>query len=357
MKPTGKHLIAEFISCQENKLNDKNAIETVLKRGIEQSGLYTVSIKSYQYNPIGITTIAIITESHVAIHTYPEAKHVSLDIFTCSPNPLAPTKLLNILRDHFSPQTIRVAEINRGNPLEIKQDDWISSFSTTGLEIKYHIQKKIYSHRSQFQQIDIIQNESFGKMLFLDNELQISESDAHIYNASLLEPVISHSKNLQRVAILGGGDGCVLAEILTRNPKSVVLIDIDPEVVQAAVKHLPEICKTAFHPRSNVQILHTDVFDFFPTNEPFDAIIYDLTMHPEAFIRMDRSVYFSELFRKIRKSLSDNGILSMQCCSDFDTDTKEMVEEILGSLFSNIQFKTSFIPSFCKNWVFVSATL
>ena len=197
MKPSGFHILAEFIHCSQDILNNRDALEELLKLGIDKYGLHLESIASHKFNPIGVTAIAIISESHVAIHTYPEAHHASIDIFTCSAESRPALELLQFFRSQLKPKTVRIMELLRGFPLETKQEDWITSFTGDwGYEIKYHVKQRILSKRTRYQHMEIIDNESFGRMLFLDNDLQISEVDAPIYNRNLVNPIVEARNGL-----------------------------------------------------------------------------------------------------------------------------------------------------------------
>jgi spermidine synthase len=354
MKPLGRQLVAEFIYCTEDILNDKKALEQTLRLGIKESGLTLVSITSKQFHPVGVTSIAVISESHIAIHTYPEAGHASIDIFTCANGSKSVNKLLRFLKDMLKPRTVRVMEIHRGNPLAMKQKDWITSFSGTGFEVKYHIDKLLLSKRTNYQQLDIIENESFGRMMFLDKDLQVAEEDAHIYDDAMVSPIVKRKNDLSKIAILGGGDGGVLREVLKYKPKSAYLVEIDSEVIRAAKKYMPNVCKKAFD-NKKANIVVDDANKFLQRKHSFDAIIYDLTMHPESITKMDRTEFLAQIFSKVKNNLNKRGLVSMQCCSEFDTETVMLLNKILPKYFKNIVYKTSFIPSFCENWVFASA--
>jgi spermidine synthase len=355
MKPVGMQIIAEFHNCSKDILNDEHAIERIIHDGIKECGFSLVDINSHGYDPIGVTTIAVISESHVAIHTYPEAHHASIDIFTCSPEKEQTNNLLDYLKEKLDPTTTRIAEITRGNPIEVTETNWITDVSDTiGYDIRYHIEKRLLSTMSQYQQIDIIDNEIFGKLMFLNNDLQIAEYDAHLYNQSMVYPLVEANNPLDSVAILGGGDGGVLYELLKHNPGTVRLIDIDKEVIDASKQYLQCICHNAFDdPR--VEIINDDVNNFLSTERCFDAVIYDLTMHPETFINMDREKYLIDLFSKIKTCLNPEGMVTAQCCSEYDKDTFIMSERILSKFFRNVTFRTTNIPSFCTPWIFASA--
>ncbi len=353
MNPRGTQILAEFIYCSEERLKDKSAVEEALTYGIEKSGFHLISLNSHQFDPTGVTVVAIIGESHIAIHTYPEARHATIDIFTCSSDHYQ-YELLNLLKEKFQPETVRVVEVQRGNPLEIRENDWITEFSPKGFDVRYHVQKDILNKKSKYQKINIIENDNFGKMLFLDNDLQISEKDVHIYNKAMVDPLVRNNGGLGSVAILGGGDGGVLQELLKHEPGKVVLVDIDEEVIHAVKEYLPGVCNGAFqHP--NVEIVINDASEFLENNQGFDAVIYDLTMHPESFTDQDRGTYLGEMFSKIRKSLNKKGRITLQCCSEFDTETMDLLKEMLPEYFENITFTKTFIPSFCEHWMFASA--
>jgi spermidine synthase len=354
MKPLGRQLIAEFIYCSPKILNDRRAVEQAVKQGIKESGLSLVNITGKKFNPVGVTLIAVISESHIAIHTYPEARHASIDIFTCGNGSTSVNKLLKFLKSKFKPKTVRVMEVHRGNPIEVKQKEWITSFSGAGFEVKYHIDKHLLSKRTKYQQLDIIDNSSFGRMMFLDKDLQIAESDIHAYDAAMVLPIIERKNKFEKVAILGGGDGGVLREVLKYKPKAAYMVEIDEEVINAAKKFMPGVCKKAFNSRK-AHIIIDDANKFLDEKHGFDAIIYDLTMHPEAITNVDRTVFLNQIFSKIKNNLNNKGMVSMQCCAEFDTETQKLLKKMLPKYFKNIVFKTAFIPSFCENWIFASA--
>lgn len=354
MKPLGTQLVAEFIYCSKNILNDRKGLEQTLKRGIKESGLTLVSMTGKQFHPVGVTVIAVISESHIGIHTYPEARHASVDIFTCAAGSKAINKLLKFLKREMRPKTVRVAELARGNPLEIKQKEWITTFSGSGFEIKYHIKKRLLSKRTSYQQIDIIENDSFGKMMFLDKDLQIAEKDAPVYDSAMVTPLNERRKRLGTVAILGGGDGGVLREVLKYRPVSAYLIEIDEEVIKTAEKYMPSICGNAFS-NKKANIVIADANEFLEAKHGFDTVIYDLTMHPESITSMDRADFLNQVFLKIKNNLNKKGLVSMQCCSEFDAETRKLLKRILPKYFKNIVYQTSYVPSFCENWVFASA--
>ena len=121
MNTSGIHLIAELSGCAPGLLNDENRIKSILIEGLKTCGLFYLNISSHKFDPIGVTVISIINESHIAIHTYPEAQHASLDIFHCSTESESLYKLLKFLSSKLQSQTVKFIEIKRGDQLAISK--------------------------------------------------------------------------------------------------------------------------------------------------------------------------------------------------------------------------------------------
>ncbi len=99
------------------------------------------------------------------------------------------------------------------------------------------------------QQVRIVRHPVFGGQLFLDGDLQISESDT-AYGIAMISPLLGLDR-LQRVAILGGGDGGVLWELLRtleplgQLPRELTMVEIDARVIELCRVHLPATCGEA----------------------------------------------------------------------------------------------------------------
>lgn len=352
MRPYGNQIVCEFINCKYD-LNDEKGISEMVRTGINRCRLGLIKVVSHKFTPIGITVIAIISESHVAVHTFPEAKHASIDIYTCSKTPEPTNALLEYFKSVLKPSSTRTIRVKRGDELEINDTNWMISYGSIGTEIRYHIVDRIFSGHSKYQKIDIILNDSFGRMLFLDDDVQIAEVGDDEYNDALVRPIADKGL-LNKVAILGGGDGGVAKELLKRGAKDIYLIDIDEMVVAACKEHLPSICGDAFN-NKKVKVIIDDANRFLDKNIGFDAIIYDLTLHPEWLTFKDRDKFLREIFAKVAKNLKKGGVVSIQCCDVYDTETINMLKGLLKRAFKDIKFTPVFIKPFCVEWVFASA--
>ena len=83
MKILGRHLIAEFVGCQSDLLDDQQGLETAMKEAVRVSGATIVSTVFHRFNPKGVSGVVVIAESHISIHTWPEYGYAAVDFFTC----------------------------------------------------------------------------------------------------------------------------------------------------------------------------------------------------------------------------------------------------------------------------------
>lgn len=120
MKVFGTQIIAELTGCDKLLLNNEEKLTKILSVGIEECGLTQVQISSHHFSPIGVTAIAIISESHVAIHTFPEFGHVSIDVYHCSDDATPLYRLLKFLKNTLSAQEVNSIEVSRGNDLSVQ---------------------------------------------------------------------------------------------------------------------------------------------------------------------------------------------------------------------------------------------
>ncbi len=73
-----------------------------------------LSVQSYQFSPEGITVVALLTDGHLAIHTYPEVGFAAIDIFTCDSHSM-PEKALAAIKSALVPEKTKNTLIKRGD--------------------------------------------------------------------------------------------------------------------------------------------------------------------------------------------------------------------------------------------------
>ena len=81
-----KHLLLELYRCDYEKLNDESFLRCTLNRAAKLAKATVLNLISNKFEPQGVTAIALLAESHISIHTWPESNYSAVDIFTCGQN-------------------------------------------------------------------------------------------------------------------------------------------------------------------------------------------------------------------------------------------------------------------------------
>lgn len=211
--------------------------------------------------------------------------------------------------------------------------------------------------QSPYQRIEIWRHPLYGNQLYIDGDLQISACD-RAYNIALIAPVIAAGCT-QRVAILGGGDGGVLhdllrtAEITGRPLERATLVDIDAEVIRLARRYLRPLCADAFdHPHT--ELIVGDAFAYIQRARELDAVIYDLTMDPVR-AEQSRSAFIAEVIAATAKALRPGGVLSMQCGGENDVALQAEIRAVAARHFTDVVEQRVLVPSYEELWSFLAA--
>ena len=111
MKGVGTHMVLELWGC--SNLNSPSVVEQALRDIVEATNVTLLDLRVYPFTPIGVTGVAIVAESHIMIHTWPEHSYAAVDIFTCGQERDF-DGALDAVRDHFTPERVQVMRIERG---------------------------------------------------------------------------------------------------------------------------------------------------------------------------------------------------------------------------------------------------
>ena len=83
MRALGRHVLAEFYGCSPEILNDIVKIEKLMVDAALEAGAEVKEVIFHQFSPQGVSGVVVISESHLAIHTWPEFGYAAIDVFTC----------------------------------------------------------------------------------------------------------------------------------------------------------------------------------------------------------------------------------------------------------------------------------
>ena len=110
----GKHYIVDFWGTQF--LQDINVIENALTDASNIAGAVLLHIHLHQFSDGGgITGVALLAESHISVHTWPERNYAAFDVFMCGD--ARPDKAVALLEEVFQPDKTEINEILRGKSL------------------------------------------------------------------------------------------------------------------------------------------------------------------------------------------------------------------------------------------------
>ncbi len=112
MDTLGRHLIADFYGCDAGSLDDEAHVRRAVVAAAGAVGSTVVSLASHRYAPQGVTAVALIAESHLSVHTWPEHGYAAIDIFTCGG--LDPGPGFSLLAARLGATEYRVQQIVRG---------------------------------------------------------------------------------------------------------------------------------------------------------------------------------------------------------------------------------------------------
>ncbi len=204
---------------------------------------------------------------------------------------------------------------------------WFTEKQTKDLNITCRVKETLHLERSKYQNIALLDTDQFGRMLVLDGAIQTTIKDEFVYHEMITHiPLFSHP-NPKRVAVIGGGDGGTIREILKhKSVERATLVEIDERVVEVARKYLPEISTALDDDRTEVRI--EDGIGFVKNHRgKFDVIIVDSTDPVGPAV----GLFTKEFYKSIHGALKDDGIFVAQTESPFYNG------ELIASIYKDVK--------------------
>jgi spermidine synthase len=278
--PAGQHLLVDIKRVNSDFLNSEVRLAEAMLNVVHESKLTLLSYHCHKLIPMGVSCVGVLLESHISFHTWPEAGVLTLDLFTCGNGDLIPVlpvieRLFAVPMDGvgddsdvmLKPHTVWTHKL-RGfrdveNHLSADLGEMVLEASS------YDLKKEIASVQTAFQRIDIYdtihkgdqdiaaferslvpdgsyesQHPQFfepNRLVFLDGILQSMREGNEAYHEALVHPAMFYHPDPKRVAIIGGGEGSTLREVLKHDTvEHVIMIEIDEVVVNVSREYLPD---------------------------------------------------------------------------------------------------------------------
>lgn len=114
MKVIGRHLTVDMYGCSFENLNNLEFIKNAMITAIQEANMTLLDITTYKFDPLRLTALALLAESHMSIHTYPELGYAAIDVFTCGDH-CRPDKAIAVLKRFLKPEKTKTTNIKRGD--------------------------------------------------------------------------------------------------------------------------------------------------------------------------------------------------------------------------------------------------
>ena len=117
----GEHILLELYGCNSAKLNDEIYLRCQINQAAKLAQATVLNLVSNKFEPYGVTAIALLAESHISIHTWPESHYSAIDIFTCGRN-MRPYLASQFLIEQLESKNHLLKTINRDYPISIEHE-------------------------------------------------------------------------------------------------------------------------------------------------------------------------------------------------------------------------------------------
>ncbi|HEY8427357.1 MAG TPA: polyamine aminopropyltransferase [Sandaracinaceae bacterium] len=232
-------------------------------------------------------------------------------------------------------------------------------FETFGDRIEFglRVTATLHRERSEHQLVEIFETPAFGKVLALDGVFMTSVGDEFFYHEMIAHPALCTAPRIERVLVIGGGDGGTAREVLRHaGVRELVLVEIDRAVVDACRVHLPELGAWD-DPRLRVVI--DDGVRFVREVEPasFDVVILDGS-DP---VGPAEGLFDRTFFENVRRALREDGVFVAQSESPMAyEETFYAIVRELGEVFGRAHPYFGAVPLYGIGpwtWTYASATV
>ncbi len=185
---------------------------------------------------------------------------------------------------------------------------------TTFAEDRFYQDRIVFTTTTPYQRI-VVTNGRSGHKLFLNGNLQFAERDEYRYHEALVHPVMAAHGAPKKIAVLGGGDGLAIREILKyASVESITLVELDPAMTREFSSQPALVALnggTLLSPK--VRIVHQDAFKWLETTpEVFDIVIVDF---PDPTNFSIGKLYTNSFYALLDKHLAASGYAVVQTTS------------------------------------------
>ncbi len=113
METRGTHVVCELSGCDPGKLTDVVGVQTVMESAAREANAEVLKVVFHRFQPQGVSGVVVIAESHLSIHTWPEAGYAAVDFYTCGDH-TDPWRACEYAAKRLGATTMLTTEVKRG---------------------------------------------------------------------------------------------------------------------------------------------------------------------------------------------------------------------------------------------------
>lgn len=233
---------------------------------------------------------------------------------------------------------------------------WYIEQTTPSTAHMFGLENYVACMTTPYQQVEIVDNTLYGRMLILDGKIQSAAFDEYIYHEALVQPAMALHESPRRIFIAGGGEGATLREVFRHDlVERAVMVDIDAEVVEICRDHLEQWHRGSFDdPRLDLVI--ADARNYLEeSDETFDVIIIDIPEPVEGSPAL--KLFTRQFYALLQERLAAGGLIVLQA-ADFSTAFLEAhcaIYHTARQVFPHVYSYHAFVPSFNTEWAYIIA--
>lgn len=221
-------------------------------------------------------------------------------------------------------------------------DNWLEEVWAGQVRHGLKVTEHLHQEQSRFQTIQVADTEAYGRVLMLDGLFQTSEVDEHYYHEMLVHPALVSAPAIDRVLVIGGGDGGTVREVL-RHPevREAIMVEIDERVVAVCKQLLPSIGTAFDDPRLELLIDDGVRYVTDACAASFDIIVLDGS-DP---IGPSEGLFGEGFYANVLRALKPDGVFVLQSESyNVMRDLYLAIQASLGKIFPSVRPYFGYAP-------------
>jgi len=235
-------------------------------------------------------------------------------------------------------------------------DLWYTEKHSDNVGITMKVTKTLFSGKSEFQQLEIVDTLEYGRMMLLDGLVMVTERDEFIYHDMIVHPALFTHPAPKKVLVIGGGDGGSIREIM-KHPEveQAVLCEIDGLVIDQSIELLPSMACEIDGSNPRVVLHVDDGLEYIRNHQnEFDVILVDSTDPIGPAV----GLFEEDFYHLVYGALKEDGIMVAQSESPFyHAKIQKDMYHNLRQVFPIVEMYQAFIPTYPSGfWSFAFAS-